>query len=294
VEPAALGRGFGEHLAQRAPEPQRAVADREHRGAHPAALRVPEQVGPGLDRFPVAVGDRDQFLAAISAHPDEHQQAQLVLLQSHGHVDPVGPQVNEVDTGEIPGGEVALLGLPGLGQAGDRGRRKPGRPAEELPERRHEVPAGQAVRVEQREHLVDLRGLARVPTGGSVQCRSSSGCRHPANLKRYHVSDLGFSHRADGDHCTWLGQQRLNTAVVGATHGRDDGEPPAAKATYREAEHTTCRRVQPLHTEHPAGSRGSPGLPQAGRPARTEFAQRHSPSAGVTRVFPDFWPTRHA
>jgi hypothetical protein len=81
----------------------------------------------------------------------------------------------------------------------------------------------------------------------SVQCRNSSGCRHPAKPKRYNMSDLGFSHRADGDNCTWLGQQRRNAAVIGATHGRDDGEPLTAEATYREAEHTTSRRVQPLH-----------------------------------------------
>ena len=40
VEPAALCPGLGEHLAQGAPEPERAVPDRQHRGAHPAPFGI--------------------------------------------------------------------------------------------------------------------------------------------------------------------------------------------------------------------------------------------------------------
>ena len=38
VEPASLRTGLGKHLAQRAPEPERAVADRQHRRPHAAAF----------------------------------------------------------------------------------------------------------------------------------------------------------------------------------------------------------------------------------------------------------------
>jgi hypothetical protein len=38
VPPAALLAGVGEHVADGLPEPERAVADGEHRGAHPAAF----------------------------------------------------------------------------------------------------------------------------------------------------------------------------------------------------------------------------------------------------------------
>ena len=62
MEPAALLVGLREHLAQRAPEPQRAVPGGEHRGAH----------------------------------ADHHQQAQLLLVQAHVDVDTVGPQVHVV------------------------------------------------------------------------------------------------------------------------------------------------------------------------------------------------------
>ena len=75
-------------------------------------------------------------------------------------MDTVGPQVDIVHIGQIPGRERALFGLPGLGQLRDHRRRQPGGRAEELTQRRHKVPAGQPVQVEQRQHLGDLRGLA--------------------------------------------------------------------------------------------------------------------------------------
>jgi hypothetical protein len=46
--------------------------------------------------------------------------------------------------------------------------RQPGGRAEELTQRRHEVPAGQPVQVEQRQHLADLRGLA-APGGRTAE-----------------------------------------------------------------------------------------------------------------------------
>jgi hypothetical protein len=82
-----------------------------------------------------------------------------VLLKADVDVDAVDPQVDVVHPGQITVGEGALLGLPGLGQLGDHRRRQPGRRAEELPQRGHEVARGQAVQVQQRQHLGDLRGL---------------------------------------------------------------------------------------------------------------------------------------
>jgi hypothetical protein len=152
--------GSGGYLAQRAPEPERAVADREHGGAHPAAGGVAQQIRPGLGRLAVAVGQGDELLAPIGAHADEHQQAQLVLLEADVDVDAVGPQVDVVHARQAPAGERLLLALPGLGQLRDHRRGQAGRAAEELPERGYEVPGRQAVQVEQRQHLGDLRGLA--------------------------------------------------------------------------------------------------------------------------------------
>ena len=83
-----------------------------------------------------------------------------MLFEADVDVDAVGPQVDVVHPGQVAGGEGALLGLPGLGQPGDHRRGQPGARAEELSERGREVPAGQSVQVQQRQHLGHLRGLA--------------------------------------------------------------------------------------------------------------------------------------
>jgi hypothetical protein len=70
----------------------------------------------------LAIGEGDELLAAIGAHADHHQQAQLVVFEADVHVDTVGPQVDVVHGGQIPGGEGALLRLPGLSQLGDHRR----------------------------------------------------------------------------------------------------------------------------------------------------------------------------
>lgn len=58
MDPAALFPGLGEHIPQRLPEPQRAVADSQHRGAHPAPRAITQQVRPRLAGFPVAAVQR--------------------------------------------------------------------------------------------------------------------------------------------------------------------------------------------------------------------------------------------
>jgi hypothetical protein len=83
-----------------------------------------------------------------------------VFLEADVDVDPVDPQVDVVHIGEVPGGEGALLSPPGLGQLGDHRGGQPRRRAQELAQRRPEVAGGQAVQVQQRQYLGDLRGLA--------------------------------------------------------------------------------------------------------------------------------------
>ena len=75
-------------------------------------------------------------------------------------MDAVGPDVDVVGSGQVAVLERGVVGLPLLRQPGHRGRRQAGRGAEELLQRGHEVAGGQAVQVEQRQHLADLRGLA--------------------------------------------------------------------------------------------------------------------------------------
>jgi hypothetical protein len=128
---------------------------------HPASGTVTQQIRPRLGRFAVAVGQRDQLLAAIRPHADHHQQAEFVFLQPDVDMNAVRPQIYIVHIRQIALSEGALLGLPLLGQLRDHRRRQAFRRAEKLAQGGHEVPARQAVQVQQRQHLGDLRGLAR-------------------------------------------------------------------------------------------------------------------------------------
>ncbi len=75
-------------------------------------------------------------------------------------MDAVGPDVDVVAAGQITLAERGVIGLP-LGRQPCHGRQgEPGGAAQELLEGGHEVPRGQAVQIEQRQHLADLRGLA--------------------------------------------------------------------------------------------------------------------------------------
>jgi hypothetical protein len=56
MEPAAALPGPGEDLAQPVPEAQRPIADGQHRGTHPAAGAVAQQVRPRFRGLAVAVG----------------------------------------------------------------------------------------------------------------------------------------------------------------------------------------------------------------------------------------------
>jgi hypothetical protein len=142
VHPAALLAGGGEHLAERPPQPQRPVADHHHRRAHPAPAQIAQQLRPRIGRLALAVGDGDQLLTAIGAHPDDDQPAQPSLLaEADVEVDPVGPAVHVVDPTQVPPRECGPLRLPLLHQPGDDRGRQPRRGAEEGLQRWDEVAA---------------------------------------------------------------------------------------------------------------------------------------------------------
>jgi hypothetical protein len=145
----------------------------EHHGgpgrAGPGFLRhlrtQPDGGECGLDRvlrcLSVALVHRDQLLGTLGAHPDQHQYARVALAQAYAQVHAVGPDTHVVDLGQVALAECGVIGLPLGGEPGYGGRGQPGCRAEELLERRHEVAGGQAVQIQQRQHLSDPRGLAR-------------------------------------------------------------------------------------------------------------------------------------
>lgn len=172
VNPAPLLAGGGEDLAQGLPEPESAIADRQHGRAHAPSCAVPQQPGPRLGRFPVAVGHGHQFLGAVRAHADDHQDGGLDFVQAYAQVDAVDPDVDVVGAGQVALLERLVVGLPLGGQPGDGGRREPGGGAEELFQRGHEVPGGQAV---QTPHAAKCQAAVASWVGNAV-CSSNSSC----------------------------------------------------------------------------------------------------------------------
>jgi hypothetical protein len=83
VPPAPLLPGGRDHLAHRFPEAQRAVPNGRHRCGHAAAAAISQQISPRLAGLAVTAGHGDNLLAAISTHPDHHQQAHFLLFQAH-------------------------------------------------------------------------------------------------------------------------------------------------------------------------------------------------------------------
>lgn len=91
MHPASGLDRVGEHVPQRRPEAQGAVAAVDRRRGHATASQVTQHVRPGLGGLPVAVGDRDQLRGAIRADADDHQRAQPVVFEADVEVDAVDP-----------------------------------------------------------------------------------------------------------------------------------------------------------------------------------------------------------
>ena len=106
-------------------------------------------------------------------------------------MDPVDPHVDVVGLGQRPLAERLGLVLPLLGEPGDRLGRQAGGGAEELLQRRSEVRARQSVKVQQRQHLGQLRGFA----GPRRQDRRGEPLALPAGLIDPAVVDPGLAHR---------------------------------------------------------------------------------------------------
>ena len=89
MHPAGLPARAGEHVPERRPGAQRAVADHEPGLVEAAVLEVAHHRGPGLGALAVAVLDGKQLLGAILADTDHDQQAQPVVL-----TEPCTPSTN--------------------------------------------------------------------------------------------------------------------------------------------------------------------------------------------------------
>jgi len=105
VDPVALVAGGREDVAEGRPQPQRAVADRDHRCLHAAAPQVAQDLSPAVGGLPLAVSHGDQLLGAVDAHAHDHQAAQPGLLQPH-------PEVVGSGRGAVPSSRTVRFPVP--------------------------------------------------------------------------------------------------------------------------------------------------------------------------------------
>ncbi len=95
VHPAALLARFRPDLAGRLPEPECAVGDDEpRRHVEPAPLQIEQQIAPDVRALAGAIGEADQFLAAIRRRADQHENALLFVFEARFEMDPISPDVD--------------------------------------------------------------------------------------------------------------------------------------------------------------------------------------------------------
>ena len=148
TQPALLARRPVD-LAQSFPETERPVAGgRLGRNRQAAALEVEQHFAPGLGALPVAVGDRQQLLAAPLVGADDDQDTLFVVLHPGLEIDPVGPEI-----------EIA----PDILQARDRRGREPWRVRpQKSGQGLGEVARRDALQVEPGQELLDRLGPPEV------------------------------------------------------------------------------------------------------------------------------------
>ena len=95
MHPAALLAGCRPHLAERLPEPERAIGDRNlRRRCQTATLQIEQQITPRLCALAHAIGETDQFLLAFRRRADDDQDALRLFLEPGLQMDAVGPAID--------------------------------------------------------------------------------------------------------------------------------------------------------------------------------------------------------
>jgi hypothetical protein len=110
VHPAALLASAGEHVPQRRPSAERAVAAHQARLVETAIAQIAQHGGPGVGALAVAVFDCEQLLHAVLAHADHDQQAQpVVLAKTDRDMHAITEQVGVAVKAQAAGAELLVL-----------------------------------------------------------------------------------------------------------------------------------------------------------------------------------------
>jgi hypothetical protein len=182
----------GEHLLQRLPKAERAIADSEFgRDRQATGLQPDQELPPALGTLAGADLEADQFLLAFRRGADDHQHALGLRLQACLQVDAVGPDVDVASRRQIPLLPAFVVGLPVALQPGDHRRRQVRRLlAEQGSERLLEVAGRDPAQVQDRQQSIEApgpSGPARQDLGGEANPLAGSGRGAVADLHPTHL-----------------------------------------------------------------------------------------------------------
>jgi len=155
VIPAALLRALGIDRGERAPDPKMAVGDGELRCPQPAALQIPQHCRPTLRRLALSAHDSEHHLLSARIRSDQHEERRFAVLEARLHVDPMRPEIYELDVAQIALLPRGVLRLPGRFEPQDRARTQR-RPVTQQPAQRQlEIPEREAVQIQLRQQRGD-------------------------------------------------------------------------------------------------------------------------------------------
>ncbi len=137
-----------------------AVADDDLRRRHAARFEIAQEPRPGVDRLAVAGLERNDPFRAIRERRERDQHGRLLLLEAGLHVDPVDPEVDDLEPRQALPRPRVKLDVPLLFEPRDRRGRDGRFVTQEASERQVHVPLGQAVEVELRQETVNLTGAS--------------------------------------------------------------------------------------------------------------------------------------
>jgi hypothetical protein len=123
VDPTTLLARIGKDLAQRRPEPKRAVANGQFRGHRQATLlQSLQQIAPAVRVLAEPVRDRQDILLAVFIRANNHQHTLTIAVEARREVDPICPDVDIALALQITLAPGLVLFPPGRLKARDRRR----------------------------------------------------------------------------------------------------------------------------------------------------------------------------
>src|SRR5215470_913181 len=163
-----------------------------------APLTIEQQFAPILRAFAGAVGEADEFLAALRRRADQHQNALLLVFKPGLQIDAVCPDVHVAFRRQIALLPSLVLVEPAVLEANDGGWRQPRRVlAQQGRKRFGEIAGRDALQVEDRQQRLDR---LRAPQVGRQDRRCKANAAGIAS-RSLAIAHTGLADRDRADTC---------------------------------------------------------------------------------------------